>query len=105
MQISRRVVVVLVALMLGAPTAAIAQTETIPDGGSGVSPQPPVSLAGDKPEEPATKPQAARKPRAASETVELPNTGSDPRLLFLVGVALTLFGVGLRLRTADADDY
>ncbi len=36
---------------------------------------------------------------------ELPNTGSDPRLLFLVGVAMTLLGVGLRLRTADADLY
>lgn len=105
MQIPGRVVVVLVALMLGAPPAAIAQTETIPDGGSGVSAQPPVSLAGDKQDEPATEPQAATKPQAASGTAELPNTGSDPRLLFLAGVALTLFGVGLRLRTADADDY
>jgi hypothetical protein len=29
---------------------------------------------------------------------------SDPRLPFLTGVALTLLGVGLRPRTADADD-
>ena len=32
-------------------------------------------------------------------------TGSDPRLLFACGIALTLIGVGLRLRTADAELY
>ena len=99
MQISRRVVVLLVALALGLPAAALAQTATVPQGGSGVSTQPPVSLGGDE------TPESATKPEAAASTGELPNTGSDPRLLFLVGVALTLFGVGLRLRTADADDY
>ena len=46
----------------------------------------------------------ATAPRAAA-TGELPNTGSDPRLLFLAGLALTLLGAGLRLRTADADLY
>ena len=99
MQIPRRVVVLLAALALGVPPAALAQTETVPQGSSGVSTQPPVSLGGDRKDEPAAK------PHVASGTGELPNTGSDPRLLFLVGVALTLFGVGLRLRTADADDY
>lgn len=99
MQISRRVVVLLAALALGAPAAAVAQTATVPESGTGVSTTPPVTLGGDTQDKPATK------PRAAPGTAELPNTGSDPRLLFLVGVALTLFGVGLRLRTADADDY
>lgn len=99
MQIPRRLVVVLAALSLGAPAAAVAQTETLPEAGSGVSTQPPVSLDGGHRVETATKPQAT------AGTGELPNTGSDPRLLFLVGVAVTLFGVGLRLRTADADDY
>lgn len=99
MQISRRLAVLLAALALGLPATAHGQTSTIPQGGSGVSTQPPVSLGGDEKDEPATE-----KP-AASGAGELPNTGSDPRLLFLAGVALTLFGVGLRLRTADADDY
>jgi len=31
----------------------------------------------------------------------LPNTGSDPRLIILAGLALLLSGLGLRLRTAD----
>ena len=34
-------------------------------------------------------------------TAALPNTGSDPRLLILAGLALLLSGLGLRLRTAD----
>ena len=96
MQISRRLAVVLAAIALCVPAAAVAQTSTVPTTGTGVSTQPPVALGGEKT---ATKPPAA--PRAG----ELPNTGSDPRLLFLVGLALTLLGVGLRLRTADADLY
>jgi LPXTG-motif cell wall-anchored protein len=98
-QIPRRVVVLLAALALGVPAAALAQTTTIPQSGSGVSTQPPVSLGDDG------KGETETKPKPAASSGELPNTGSDPRLLFLVGVALTLFGVGLRLRTADADDY
>lgn len=31
----------------------------------------------------------------------LPNTGSDPSLMILAGLALLLSGLGLRLRTAD----
>jgi hypothetical protein len=96
-QIPRRLVVAIAAFSLGAPAAAVAQTETLPGAGAGVSTQPPVSLDGDR--------KVATKPRATPGTAELPNTGSDPRLLFGVGVAVTLFGVGLRLRTADADDY
>jgi hypothetical protein len=42
---------------------------------------------------------------APASTAGLPNTGSDPRLLFLCGLGLTLLGVGLRLRTADAELY
>lgn len=34
-------------------------------------------------------------------TGSLPNTGSDPRLAILAGLALLLSGLGLRLRTAD----
>jgi LPXTG-motif cell wall-anchored protein len=36
---------------------------------------------------------------------QLPNTGSDPRALLLLGLALVLTGVGLRLRTIDPDAY
>lgn len=97
MQIVRRAVVVLAALALCAPAgAALAQTATVPANGTGVSTQPPVSLGGREDDE---------RPRSSAQAAELPNTGSDPRLLFLTGVALTLLGVGLRLRTADADLY
>ena len=75
--VPRRVVVsLLVAAALCAPAAASAQTSTLPGEGS---------------------------ERAAPS--ELPNTGADPRMLFLAGLALTLMGFGLRLRTADADEY
>lgn len=40
---------------------------------------------------------------AATGATALPNTGSDPRLLVLAGLALLLSGLGLRLRTADED--
>lgn len=36
-----------------------------------------------------------------STGTSLPNTGSDPRLIVLAGLALLLSGLGLRLRTAD----
>jgi hypothetical protein len=91
--ISRRIAALIVAAVLGVPAIATAQTTTIPRGGADVSNTPPVPLAG---------------PKASSATTgasSLPNTGSDPRLLFLCGVALTLIGVGLRLRTADAELY
>jgi LPXTG-motif cell wall-anchored protein len=38
---------------------------------------------------------------SGTTTGSLPNTGSDPRLLILAGLALLLSGLGLRLRTAD----
>ena len=88
----RRVVLALIAAVaLCVPASAAAQTSTIPETGAGVSTTPPVPLAGS-----STQPTSAG---------ELPNTGTDPRMLFLAGLALTLLGSGLRLRTADADDY
>ena len=55
----------------------------------------------------AARPAARRERDRASRRppADLPNTGSDPRMLFLAGLALSLLGAGLRLRTADADDY
>jgi LPXTG-motif cell wall-anchored protein len=40
-------------------------------------------------------------PTLSGTSTALPNTGSDPRLLILAGLALLLSGLGLRLRTAD----
>ena len=97
MPISRRIVVVLVALTLGVPAVAAAQTTTVPSPGASVSNTPPVPLSEEKPEATAVT--------GSSSSSELPNTGTDPRLLFVCGVALTLLGVGLRLRTADAELY
>ena len=89
----RRVVAaLLLAALLVLPASAGAQTSTIPEEGADVSTTPPVPLPGER----------SRRPASASE---LPNTGADARVLFLAGLAMTLIGFGLRLRTADADDY
>lgn len=82
----RRLTALFVIAALSGPAAASAQLTPIPEDGSNVSPQPPVRLDGPS-------------------SSELPNTGTDPRLMFLAGLAMTLLGVGLRLRTADADLY
>lgn len=87
----RLVLVPLAVVMLALPATAGAQSSTIPEDGAGVSTTPPVPLPGD-----GTQPAG---------TAGLPDTGSDPRMLFLAGLAMSLLGAGLRLRTADADDY
>ncbi|MEA2218304.1 MAG: hypothetical protein QOJ35_930 [Solirubrobacteraceae bacterium] len=92
----RRVAVLLAAIALCSCATAQAQAPAVPPSSSGVSTTPPVQLGG-------TGTSGSRSHAAANAA--LPNTGSDPRLLFLVGVALTLLGVGLRLRTADAELY
>jgi LPXTG-motif cell wall-anchored protein len=99
-----RFVVVLAAFALCAPGAALGQTSTNAQGPSGVSTQPPVHLGGTTTTPPPSTTTPA-KPAARPGASGLPNTGSDPRLLFLAGTALMLFGVGLRLRTADAELY
>jgi len=110
--IPRRIVVLLALMLACAPSAAFAQTTTLPQDGSGVSTTPPVPLDGGEQSPPAPNPPNAPPPANVSPSPpappdgsDLPNTGSDPRLLFLVGATLTLLGVGLRLRTADADLY
>jgi LPXTG-motif cell wall-anchored protein len=87
----RLVIALLAAAALCLPASAAAQTSTIPEEGADVSTTPPVPLAGERP--------------STTGSGELPKTGADPRMLFLVGLALTLIGFGLRLRTADADLY
>jgi LPXTG-motif cell wall-anchored protein len=103
----RRVVVVLAALAVGMPGAAVAQTSTVADDGSGVSSKPPVALdgGGGPPAPPAATPATPAAAPSAQAAGGLPNTGSDPRMMLLVGLTLMLLGVGLRLRTADAELY
>ena len=105
MPLLSRFVVLLAALLLCAPAVAIGQTTTLEQEGAGVSTQPPVDLDGDDGEPQTSTPPPARAPAEARDGGALPNTGSDPRVLLLAGVALMLFGVGLRLRTADVDLY
>ena len=93
MPISRRLAALLVAAALAVPASAAAQSTTNPRGQADVSTTPPVPLSG-----------SGSSPSASAGN-ELPNTGSDPRVLLLCGAALTLIGAGLRLRTADADLY
>ncbi len=93
----RLLVVPLAVVMLAVPASAQAQDSTIPEDGAGVSTTPPVPLPGESGE-----PGERAAPEAAPD---LPNTGSDPRMLFLTGLAMSLLGAGLRLRTVDADDY
>ncbi|MDP2710663.1 MAG: LPXTG cell wall anchor domain-containing protein [Solirubrobacteraceae bacterium] len=98
---SRRVsAALLAAVALSVPAAASAQDSTIPDDGAGVSATPPVPLDGDG----AGDGPATTRPETTAGS-ELPNTGSDPRLLLMTGLALSLLGLGLRMRTVDADLY
>ena len=84
-------------------------------GGSGQSSpgltDTPQEMGGDAAPAPAPAPTPAPSaPAAAASTpaaegtarTELPRTGADARVVALFGVALVLFGIGLRLRTADA---
>jgi len=92
---------------VGMPGVAVAQTTRIPDDGGGVSSEPPVPLdGGDDPQPaPPPAPAASGEPKRPSAAADLPDTVTDPRLLLLAGATLTLLGVGLRLRTADAELY
>jgi LPXTG-motif cell wall-anchored protein len=88
----RRVVTALLAVAAFClPATARAQTATIPVDAVDVTTTPPVPLT--------------ESTTLTASSSELPNTGTDPRMLFLGGLALTLIGCGLRLRTADVDDY
>ena len=65
--------------------------------GNGLSQDPDLGDEGS----PAPAPAPAPGPGATPADGALPNTGSDPRLIILAGLALLLSGLGLRLRTAD----
>ncbi|MCW2990992.1 MAG: cell wall anchor protein [Solirubrobacterales bacterium] len=67
-------------------------------GGSTLSQDPNL---GGSPTTSGTSTTAPSATGTTTPTTALPNTGSDPRLLILAGLALLLSGLGLRLRTAD----
>ena len=70
---------------------------------TGLSQTPNLGTSGTRttPTTTATPSTPAAAPSAAPAGRQLPNTGSDPRLAALAGLALLLCGIGLRLRTAD----
>ncbi len=94
------------AVVLALPAAALAQASTAPDGNRGLSRRPPVQLGGGSEGGGRSSAPSSPAPRAsAARGRGLANTGSDPRRVIAVGAALMLLGLGLRLRTADADLY
>ena len=68
-------------------------------GGSTLTQDP--NLGGSTTTSPTTTPTTSPTFTGTTTTSTLPNTGSDPRLIILAGLALLLSGLGLRLRTAD----
>ncbi|HEX6388682.1 MAG TPA: LPXTG cell wall anchor domain-containing protein [Solirubrobacteraceae bacterium] len=99
MSAPRRIVAVLGAVLMlgGSPTAAFAQDD--PTGVPPLSPTAPSTSTTASPPPPPPPPPPART--TPQQTSGLPNTGSDPRVLALLGAALLLAGVGLRLRAPD----
>jgi LPXTG-motif cell wall-anchored protein len=95
----RRIIALLgAALMLaGAPTAALAQED--PTGVPPLSPTAPTTTTPAPPPPPPPPPTTTTT--TPQQTSGLPNTGSDPRVLALLGTALLLAGIGLRLRAPD----
>lgn len=88
------------------------QSQTQDEGG-GLSEEPPVPGGGGdsggsgqaEPSGQAGDDDAATAAPEAATTAQLPNTGSDPRLLVMIGLLFVLAGAGLRLRTIDPDAY
>ncbi len=106
MPVSRRTLALLAATLLAggaAPAVAPAQTvpapeelpplQQLPDTEEPASPEP--QPAEERQEQPASG-SSSERPRAT----ELADTGSDPRVVALLGFTALLTGVGLRLRTA-----
>lgn len=105
MPVSRRTLALLAATLLaGGAAPAVAPAQTVP------APEelPPLQQLPDS-DEPAPEPPPAEEPQehhasgSSSDrprATELADTGSDPRVVALLGFTALLTGVGLRLRTA-----
>lgn len=115
-----RLVAAVLALTLAAPAGAWAQgagddqyqdpfgdEQTQTDGssgggdGGGLSETPPGSEGSGS----SGSETPAAPPSEAAPSNALPNTGSDARLLALLGASMLMIGVGLRLRTIDPDAF
>jgi LPXTG-motif cell wall-anchored protein len=96
----RRIIALLgAALMLcGLPTAAFAQD---PTGVPPLSPTAPTSTTTSPAPPPPPPSSTTTRTRTTPSVSGLPNTGSDPRVLALLGAALVLAGIGLRMRAPD----
>lgn len=82
----------------GSSGSGSSSTETSP-----LTQSPPVTGSGSTTTGTATGTTAGQGTAATSSAgTQLPNTGADPRVLALLGLALLLAGAGLRLRTRDA---
>lgn len=104
---SRRLLVPVLAAFVAGLGVPAAGAQTMP----GAEDLPPVSelpqVEEPATEDPAPDPTPAEEPEPAGDPSserpradELPNTGSDARVVALLGVTVLLTGVGLRLRTA-----
>ena len=76
-------------------------TSTPPSGSSGGDLSQEPDLGGSAPTGTTTPTTTGGTVSGTTATGQLPNTGADPRLAILAGLALLLSGLGLRLRTAD----
>lgn len=92
---------------IGTPPALTPEPQT---PGSGTTAGSGASGSGSEGARDAERPRLAKRdPSAASggpssssvARTELPNTGADPGVIGLLGAALVLLGIGLRLRVAD----
>ena len=117
----RRAALLTTAVVLFAPGAALAQSGAgdqqyeDPLGGQTQStpakptpkPATPATPAGTPSSAPkaaaaqSTTPAASAPSAARSSSAQLPRTGLDAGVLALLGLAVALLGLGLRLRTAD----
>jgi LPXTG-motif cell wall-anchored protein len=108
LRLSRRLLLLLVAAVLAvaAPPAGTAFAQTTPGSTTELDPlsQTPQVPAGEDDsagsgDSSSGSGSGSGSSSAAQTARNLPNTGSDARVLGLAGLALLLVGLGLRLRT------